>query len=119
VNDRPIPEIALSFGDRVFQYIRPKKFARVDSLEFAYITSDLFTIEDFARDTLEIGSLHFGNRGFQLFKDAKLENMVGLDLPYSIVCHEEDRANLRTLVSLMKKCRRLVLDRTSRTWPII
>jgi len=55
--------------------------------------------------------LHFGNRGFKLFKDANIGQLVGLSLPYEVECCEEDRANLRTLVSLIKKAEIVHLDR--------
>ena len=60
------------------------RFARIDFLEFGFITSDLYVIEDFAANSMEISRLHVGNRGFQLFSDATLDDMVGLDLPYAI-----------------------------------
>ena len=45
--------------------------------------------------------------------------MVGLDLPYTIKCKEEDRGNLRTLVNLLKVTRNLELNRMTRTFPIV
>lgn len=56
--------MAIDFGDKSFQSILPKRFTRIDFLEFGYITSDLYTIEAFAKDTMQIGRLHIGNRGF-------------------------------------------------------
>jgi hypothetical protein len=35
------------------------------------------------------------------------------------MCRQEDRANLRTLVSLLKKTRVVELDRIMVTWPIL
>ena len=45
--------------------------------------------------------------------------MVGLHLPYAINCKESDRANLRTMVNLLKKSRILKLDRIKTTWPVL
>ena len=45
--------------------------------------------------------------------------MVGLELPFAIQCKESDRANLRTIVALLKKTRVLSLDRIKTTWPIL
>lgn len=64
INDAPVPGLALNFGAKSFQTVRPKRHARIGCLEFGYITSDLYTIESFAAETLEIGRLHIGNRGF-------------------------------------------------------
>lgn len=111
--------MSINFGAKSFQVIKPKQFARIEFLEFGYITSDLFTIEAFARDTMEIRRLYVGNRGFQLFSDASLDDMVGLQLPFMVNCRESDRANLRTIVSLLKKTRILHLDRIKTTWPIL
>ena len=119
INDAPVPRMAVNFGNRSFQVIKPKRFARIDFLEFGFITSDLYTIESFAKDTMEIGRLHVGNRGFTLFQDANLDEMVGLELPFAIKCRESDRGNLRTIVALLKKSRVLSLDRIKTTWPIL
>ena len=73
VNDKTIDEVTLAFGDRTFQFLRPERYARIRALDFAYITADLYTIEGFAQDTLQIDKLTFGNRGFKLFEDAKLD----------------------------------------------
>ena len=78
VNDKTIDQINLAFGNRSFQFIRPKMHARIGQLDFAYITCDLYTIENFAHQTLQIDKLMFGNRGFKLFENAKLDEMVGL-----------------------------------------
>ena len=107
--------MAINFGSKSFQAIKPKRFARIDFLEFGYITSDLYTIEAFSQETMEIGRLHIGNRGFQLFQDSRLDQMVGLELPFAIQCKESDRANLRTIVALLKKTRVLSLDRIKTT----
>ena len=45
--------------------------------------------------------------------------MVGLELPFAIVCRESDRGNLRTIVALLKKTRVLSLDRITVTWPVL
>lgn len=45
--------------------------------------------------------------------------MVGLQLPLPYRCPESDRANLRTLVALLKKTKVLSLDRIKTTWPIL
>ena len=84
IDDRPVPSMAINFGSRSFQALQPKRFARIDFLEFGFITEDLHTIEAFATDTKEIGRLYLGNRGFKLFSDANLDDMVGLQLPYVI-----------------------------------
>ena len=78
INDKPVPGLAINFGPKSFHSLQPKRFARIDLLEFGYITSDLHTIEAFAADTMKIGRLYLGNRGFQLFSEASLEDMVGL-----------------------------------------
>ena len=111
--------MAIDFGGKSFQAIQPKKFARIDFLEFGFITEDLYVIEAFAAETMAIGRLHVGNRGFKLFNDANLEDMVGLHLPYVVHCRESDRANLRTIVSLLQKTKVLSLDRIKTTWPIL
>ena len=111
--------MAVNFGAKSFQVIKPKRHARIDFLEFGYITSDLYTIEAFAQDTMEIGRLHVGNRGFQLFSDANLDDMVGLQLPFALNCRESDRGNLRTIIALLNKTRVLSLDRIKTTWPIL
>ena len=111
--------MAINFGAKSFQVIKPKRFARIEELEFRYITSDLYTIEAFAQETMEIRLLKIGNRGFQLFSDANLDDMVGLHLPFSIQCRESDRGNLRTLVALLKKTQVLSLDRIQVTWPVL
>ena len=48
INDAPIARMAINFGAKSFQVIKPKRFARIEELEFGYITSDLYTIEAFA-----------------------------------------------------------------------
>ena len=111
--------MSIDFGPRVFQNIRPRLHTRIDFLEFGFITNDLYTIESFAKDTMQIKKLHVGNRGFQLFQDARLEDMIGLEIPYAVVCKETDRGNLRTLISLLKKTQSLQLDRMQTTWPIL
>ena len=56
--------MAIDFGGKSFQVVRPMRFARIDFLEFGFITSDLYVIEDFAANSMEISRLHVGNRGF-------------------------------------------------------
>ena len=111
--------MSLAFGNRSFQFIRPERFARIGKLEFAYVTSDLFTIEDFAQQTLQIDNLEIGNRNIKLFEDEKLDEMIGLTLPFPVVCKPTDRQNLSALVHLLKKTRMLKLNRLVSTWPIL
>jgi len=68
---------------------------------------------------MQIDKLMFGNRGFKLFENAKLEEMVGLTLPVPVICRQTDRQNLATLVNLLKKTKMLVLDRLNVTWPVL
>ena len=83
--------MSLAFGNRSFQFIRPEKFARIGKLEFAYVSNDLFTIEDFAQQTLQIDNLEIGNRNIKLFEDDKLDEMIGLTLPFPVICKPTDR----------------------------
>ena len=86
IYDRPVPRMAVTFGDKSFQSIMPFKFARVDFLEFAYISDDLHVMEEFANGTLLIKRLHIGNRGFQLFHEARIEDLAGgrLEFPQEL-----------------------------------
>ena len=45
--------------------------------------------------------------------------MIGLELPYVIQCKQTDRANLRTLVNLLQKTRKLKLIHMTHTWIIL
>ena len=45
-----------------------------------------------------------------------MDDMVGLDLPYAVICSRTDRGNLATIVNLMQKTRRLRIDHLSHTW---
>ncbi len=45
--------------------------------------------------------LRVGHRGFKLFEEKRMDEMVGLDLPYVVNCHRNDRENLATIVNLM------------------
>lgn len=38
---------------------------------------------------------------FQLFQDAKLEELNGLNLPETVQCAQTDRTNLKTLLDLL------------------
>ena len=104
--------------------MRPERHARIGILDFQWITADLFTIEEFANECMQIDKLMFGNRGFRLFDDKgkkikTIDQMVGLKLPETVECAPEDRRNLATLVSLLKKTKTLQLDRINVTWPIL
>ena len=54
-----------------------------------------------------------------MFHNADLKAMVGLELPLPYICSASDRANLRTLICLLKKTKVLQLVRLSDTWPIL
>lgn len=88
-------------------------------MEFAYVSNDLFTIEDFAKQTLQIDNLEIGNRNIKIFEDDKLDEMIGLTLPFPVICKPTDRQNLSALVHLLKKTRFLKLNRLAATWPIL
>ena len=45
-----------------------------------------------------------------------MDDMIGLDLPYAVICSRTDRGNLATIVNLMQKTRRLRIDHLSHTW---
>ena len=68
---------------------------------------------------MEFGELHLGQTKFELFSSANVEDMIGLELPFVINCAQSDRANLRTLVHLLKKTRILKLTHISHTWTIL
>ena len=119
INNETIKSMQLAFGNRSFQFIRPERFSRIGKLEFAYVTSDLFTIEDFAQQTLQIDNLEIGNRNIKLFEDDKLDEMIGLTLPFPVICKPTDRQNLSALVHLLKRTRMLKLNRLTSTWPIL
>ena len=70
--------MAITFGPKSFQSILPFPFARIDFLEFAYVQDDLHVMEKFARKTYLIKRLHIGNRGFKLFHEARIQDVVGL-----------------------------------------
>ena len=63
--------------------------------------------------------LYIGYRGFQLFSEATLDDMIGLELPYVVQCQPSDRLNLKTIVNLLQKTRRLKLEHMSHTWTIL
>ena len=45
--------------------------------------------------------------------------MVGLELPFVVKCRESDRANLRTIIHLLKKTRDLRLDTIRRSFVVL
>ena len=77
------------------------RYTKIEQLSFAFITDDLFRVEEFARDSLCFEIVQIGNRGFQLFDDADLIYALdGLTFSKDALAKEKDRANLRTLVHL-------------------
>ena len=76
----------VTFGDKTFQYLQPKPFSRVNLLYLTNIKQDLYQIETFAEKTMAFGEVWLGALGFQLFSEARMEDMIGLDLPYVVQC---------------------------------
>mmetsp|Transcript_3839 Transcript_3839/g.4447 ORF Transcript_3839/g.4447 Transcript_3839/m.4447 type:complete len:112 (+) Transcript_3839:352-687(+) len=111
--------MAVTFGPKSFQSVLPFRFARLDFLEFAYIQDDLHVMETFAKGTLMIKRLHIGNRGFKLFRDASVSDVVGLNFPPELPCTKGDRGNLSTMVQLLKKSKTLSMDRIKTTEPAL
>jgi len=94
----------------------------IDELEFTYICHDLYEIEDFSNEDVLIKTLSIGNKDFKLFAQARVEEMVGLQIliPNLELRSANERklllvddANLRTLVNIIKKTKILKLNNTS------
>ena len=88
----------------------PKPFTTIGTLTLDNVNQDLYLIEDFAAGTLAFKEVYIGYHGFELFSEAKLDEMIGLDLPYVVQCKASDRSNLKTLVNLLRKTRKLRLE---------
>ena len=80
------------------------------------MNQDLHKIEKFAQETMAFNEIHFGGASLMcklLSDDVRVSDMQALELPASSNCQPADRANLRTLVSLLSKARTLRLEQIS------
>ena len=112
-----VESFALAFGENSCQFSRPVAHSIINELEFVYISNDLHKIEEFSKESHLLRTLSIGNRNWKLFNTAKVEQMRGLELPADSL--ENDKANLRTLVNLMKKSRNLKLNRINVTHEVL
>ena len=91
----------------------------ISDLELKWIDDELFRLAEFSEESHLVKILSITDRNFKLFKTAKVEQMIGLELPENIKCPDTDRLNLRTLVNLIKKARRIGLNNLNVTGDIL
>ena len=114
--ERPLKHMTIVFGPMNDHFTKPMPRRKVTELAFAYIQNDLYKIEEFVEKTLGFTNAHIGNRGFSLFDDSKVEDLEGLHIRDG---SQIERANLRTLVNLLKKTSFLWLNRLEVVWPVL
>ena len=91
----------------------------ISEVEFAWVNDELFRLSEFSEESHEVKMLAITDRNFKLFKKANVNQIVGLELPEKVRCPDTDRINLRTLVNLVKKARRIRLNNLNVTGDIL
>lgn len=61
-------------------YTRPMPRRKITDFDFAYISNDLYKIEEFVVNSLGFTNVNIGNRGFKLFDEAEMSDIQGLEL---------------------------------------
>ena len=116
IEDKPRTHLHMAFGDKTSQYVRPLPFSRVNLLYLSNVQQDLYQIQHFAAETLSIGQLWIDSRDFKLFSEqVNFSDLIGTTLPPTLDCKPSDRANLATIVNLLKKSHRLKLENLPQT----
>lgn len=64
IDDKPIGDIPVMFGDKSCQYIRPKPHSSINVLGLCNVIKDLYQIETFAKETMRMKELRVGHRAF-------------------------------------------------------
>ena len=56
INDAPSKELAVTFGDKTSQFMRPNPFAWIPVLQLKNVKCDLNQIESFAENIMQVGT---------------------------------------------------------------
>ncbi len=113
---KTIKELVIEFGEYIAVYTKPLPKTKIETLSFAYISNDLYKIEEFVTQTMGFGTVQMGNRSFKLFENIDDCELRGLKLIGGTMT---DQANLRTLVVMLKKTNTLRIDRLDVCWPVL
>jgi hypothetical protein len=67
--------MTISFGRMNDHYTKPMPNRKITELSFAYISNDLYKIEEFVEKSLGFCNVNIGNRGFKLFDEAEISDI--------------------------------------------